>query len=181
MNLLSIDRLLHRAGLRPGDIASGPWEEALQQLLDALEVSAELDRMRQENTARQLAHSLAMRHRLQAAGPPARQPTDPIVIVGLPRSGTTLLQNLLASHPDHVAHPLWAMRHPLWTEAERENAIAEASSWLQLLHQLTPEFASIHPLDAHRPDECSWLLRQSFATQVYAYQYVVPRTPAFAR
>jgi hypothetical protein len=174
MSPLSLDRLLQRAALSHDQLHDGPWQEALQRLLDSLQATADLDAMRQEQTARQLAHSLATRHRLQLAGPPERVPDDPIVVVGFPRSGTTLLQNLLASHPEHLAHPLWALRRPLWTEAERDHAIAEAGSWLDLLHQLTPDFARIHPMHALRPDECSWLLRQSFATEVYAYQYVVP-------
>ena len=174
MSRLTIDALLSRAGLRAGDLTSGPWEEALDQLLTALDATAELDAMRTENTARQLAHSLAMRKRLQDAGPPPAPVRAPIVIIGFPRTGTTLLQNLLASHPDHVAHPLWALRRPLWTEDARDGAVAEAEAWLEILHKATPDFARIHPMHALRPDECSWLFRQSFASMVYAYQYLVP-------
>ena len=174
MSRLAIDALMHRAGLRTADLAPGPWEEALSQLLSAIEATADLDAARQEHTARQLAHSLAMRKRLASAGPPDRPARAPIVIVGFPRTGTTLLHNLLASHPEHTAHPLWALRRPLWTERDRDGAVAEAEAWLALLHDLTPDFARIHPMHALRPDECSWLFRQSFASMVYAYQYFVP-------
>lgn len=169
-----LDPLLNRAGLRPGELREGPWEEALARLLDALDATAELDAMRRENTARQLAHSLAMRGRLQSAPPPGPSPAAPIVIVGFPRTGTTLLHNLLATHPEHTAHPLWALRRPLWTEADRDGAVAEAEAWIDLLHQVNPDFPRIHPMHPLRPDECSWLFRQSFASMVYAFQYFVP-------
>ena len=36
----------------------------------------------------------------------------PIVIVGLPRTGTTKLHRTLAVHPDIQALPLWRILHP---------------------------------------------------------------------
>jgi tetratricopeptide (TPR) repeat protein len=68
---------------------------------------------------------------------------SPIVIVGLPRSGTTLLEQILSSHPDVEAGgelPFWNERGWMWerdggVKPNREYLAAAAADYAQVLHR----------------------------------------------
>lgn len=180
---LDVEELLGHGRVAAGtdDFGAPGFRVALDRLVDTLNAEAELGPMRVANTTMQIVAALLTRARIAAAlrAGPALAPIEaPIVIVGFPRTGTTLLQNLLATHPEHRAHPLWELRAPVTPPDAgpnfRAEQIAQTQAWLDLLLQLAPAFAAIHPMHALRPDECSWLFRHSFATMVYAYQYLVP-------
>jgi hypothetical protein len=92
----------------------------------------------------------------------------PLFIVGLPRTGTTLLLNLLAQDP--AARPLlfWETMAPspphdpaTWDQDPR---IGEAERLIERLDRLLPELRTIHPLHARGPAECLGLLLNSFLT-----------------
>jgi hypothetical protein len=51
-------------------------------------------------------------HRL-AGTLPAHPMPNPLIIVGLPRSGTTLLRRLIAQDPDRRSAPFWEVNFPL--------------------------------------------------------------------
>jgi len=103
------------------------------------------------------------------------------IILGLPRTGSTIFQRLLASAP--------GMTGLRWYEAQnfapfpgeergqpverRAYAQAMIEGWLQL----APELASIHPLDPDAPDEEILVLGQMFvSTMVEGMNFV----PSFA-
>lgn len=181
---LSPERLQATAAQLGGldDFGSDDWRPALQRLVTSM-LEDGMPPARIGRAAPQLVGALANRamvvaaHRARPAL--ARRPIRrPIFVTGLPRTGTTLLHNLLATHPEHVAHPLWMLQRPVappdadgaWREARR----AETAAILQQLAEVSPGFAAIHPMGVDWPDECSWLLRNSFASLVFALQYPVP-------
>ncbi len=102
----------------------------------------------------------------------------PIFIVGLPRTGTTLLHNLLSGHPDLRAPRLWEMRAIVPSgddlAAWEARAVAEAEAMVAFIAQRAPDLARIHPINAGWPDECSWLFRQGFATMVHSFSFHIP-------
>jgi len=183
-DLLDPERLERSAAELVGSTDFGPdeWRPALARLVTS---------MREEGTpaarvAKLIPHlvgALANRAMIVAAhrADPSlgRRPIRrPIFITGFPRTGTTLLHNLLATHPDHVAHPLWKLQRPAappeidaaWREARR----AETAAILEELEAAAPGFAAIHPMRVEWPEECSWLLRNSLTSLVFALQYPVP-------
>lgn len=97
----------------------------------------------------------------------------PIVIVGLPRTGTTLLQRILGC--DRRFHPMlyWETRFPAPTIApggpgpDPRIALAEAET--QAMIAANPTLLAIHPLDAREPDEEGMLLEHSFQSFFDAY------------
>lgn len=94
----------------------------------------------------------------------------PIVVVGQTRTGTTMLQRLLASDPRHHGSLWWEVRFPAplpgtrWDAPDPRIAIAEAE--VAGILAADPEQASIHPWDAQAPDEEIMLLEHSFLSHV---------------
>jgi len=94
----------------------------------------------------------------------------PIVVIGLMRTGTTMLQRLLASDPRHHAAMWWETRYPAppididWKATDPRIAPAEAE--VAAILEADPRQASIHPWDALAPDEEVLLLEHSFLSHV---------------
>lgn len=90
----------------------------------------------------------------------------PIVIVGFGRTGSTLLQRLLAADPRAIAPLWWEGRFPVPFAGEAierpEQRIAAAKAEVEMMYATVPGLESIHPLDAMQPDEEILLLEQSF-------------------
>src|SRR5919204_5498568 len=135
---------------------------ALDRLCSALSNEARLTEAGRRSTRRSLVSSLVLQLRLErllARHPEIeRLPFDgPLVVVGLLRTGTTLLQNLLAQHPDVRVPQLWELMHPVGRDgaaAERERLIRATQSYVQAYYRAAPAFRAIHYLDAELPEEC---------------------------
>jgi hypothetical protein len=87
--------------------------------------------------------------------------TAPVVIVGLPRSGTTLLHGLLASVPGHRAPLLWELLHAGPADADPAARQRRARRLATLAHRAGPGLRSLHPLAATWPEECTFALPHS--------------------
>ena len=146
--------------------------EPLQQLLWSLEHEAELNAVGRQVMFQRMVDILATRLRVQAwlkRYPEILQEeiVAPLVIVGLPRTGTTMLHRTIAA--DHrMYEPLWyEVRYPApqldWDfTAGGDRRIADARAEMQAMVEANPELLSIHPMDAMGPDEDIMLLEQSF-------------------
>lgn len=101
--------------------------------------------------------------------------SDPIVVVGLPRTGTTLLHRTIAADSRLLA-PLWyEVRNPVPLSerfVDSDARIPKAEAEVAAILSASPELAAIHPMDATAPDEEIMLLEHSFMSTVpecYAY------------
>ena len=90
----------------------------------------------------------------------------PIVIVGLPRTGTTLLQRILGCDRRFHSMLYWESRFPAPLTAPGtpgpDPRIALAEGETQAMIAANPALLSIHPLDAREADEEGMLLEHSF-------------------
>jgi hypothetical protein len=82
----------------------------------------------------------------------------PLIIAGLPRTGTTILYELLAQDPAHRCPMTWEVDYP-YPPPEESNAlldprIQEAQKRLDHLYQWAPALRAIHPMGASLPQEC---------------------------
>ena len=82
----------------------------------------------------------------------------PIFVLGLPRSGTTFLHNLLADDPGNLTPRCWQTLFPYPVGVQKNGsrdrrAELTARQYSQFL-LLAPELPSLHPLDAHAAQEC---------------------------
>lgn len=84
----------------------------------------------------------------------------PAVVVGLPRTATTLTHNILAHSSDHRAPLLWEWMHTdlEMDPAKAQQIITEIRRAMRTVLRLAPAFWSIHPQDPERPDEDPFIL-----------------------
>ena len=166
-----VEEAVARAGAPPpGDI---PFLANLERLVESCSRTAGLNPV-----GRQVLEKAAVRHlrnlcELQAyvtthPGVAARRPSGAVVVTGLPRTGTTLLHNLLAADPHHRVLRFWEALRPLPAEAggaAPEVRVAQAERWLDAFSRLVPDFRRIHAATATGPEECDALLQNTFASQ----------------
>ena len=166
-----------------GSFGSEDFREPLRVLLRALDEEAALEPVGQWAAAARLISALTRRRRLSeflARAPRVRdEPIEaPIFILGFPRTGTTLLHNLLAADARTRAIRLWEMREPIAPpdapESWQQDTIEATQKLVEAGYHLAPRLADIHPLRATWPDECSWLFRNSFASLVFGFSYYIP-------
>ena len=104
------------------------------------------------------------------------------IILGLPRTGSTIFQRLLASAPGMTGIRWYeAQNFAPFPGEERGNPVerrAYAQAMIDGWLQLSPELASIHPLEPDAPDEEILILGQMFvSTMIEGMNYV----PSFTR
>jgi hypothetical protein len=174
---LSVERLLEQARQACGLSDFGdPWFlEPLDRLVSAINAEARLksleggpverivyalqDRLRQVELLK--AHPEILDEQVQVAG----------AILGLPRTGSTMLQRLLGSSPQLTSPYWWEVSFPLPFPGEtmgdptpRKDA---AKAAVEAFYAAWPDFRTIHPMDALAHDEEVILLDKSFLSSTY--------------
>jgi len=157
-------------GLR--EFGEDDWREPLAVLAASLDSEARLNDMGRAVMHQRLVDILATRlrvyHWLERFPAILSEKIEaPLVIVGLPRTGTTMLHRTIAADPQMYA-PLWYETRfpgpePAWdftTEGDRR--ITDAKAEMQAMLDANPDLMAIHPMDAMGPDEDIMLLEQSF-------------------
>jgi hypothetical protein len=154
------------------DFGDDNYRQPLEKLLWSLEHEAKLNDIGQAVLRQRVVDILSTRLRVQAylkryPDILEQQIVEPLVIVGLPRTGTTMLHRTIAA--DHRMYaPLWyEVRFPCpaldWDfTAAGDRRITEAKAEVKAMVDANPELLAIHPMDAMGPDEDIMLLEQSF-------------------
>jgi hypothetical protein len=179
--------LMSRAMAQTGltDFGNEPFEAPLRKLCDSLAQEVDLNAAGRENAYHRLMNILVTRLRLQALWQKHPEILElpvraPIFIVGLPRSGTTFLQWLLARDTTLRHAPFWELMFPLpfgdpeGPIAQPDPRIAAARAALDKLHAAAPEMEKMHQLDAEEPEEEIALLSLSFCSMAFEFSFAVP-------
>ncbi|MFZ6049882.1 sulfotransferase [Pseudomonas sp. CR3202] len=178
---LALDSLLAEASARTGgldDFGPGDFREALRVLEPALydeaRLSAQGRALLREKLVAQLANRLVIEDHCKRYPEILQQPVDdPLVIVGLPRTGTTLLQRVLAVDPQFSKAQWWETRYPAPLPGESleqpEVRIGRAKAEVAAMIEFVPQILTIHPLDAEQPDEEFMLMEHSFLCAMDSY------------
>jgi sulfotransferase family protein len=105
----------------------------------------------------------------------------PIIVAGLPRSGTTHLLNLMAADSRLRALPLWESYEPIPRPDQQPSAEGVdpryqrcAEQW-QMMQSLTPLLAAMHPMNPDHIHEELELMGPDFASYNYEWLSVSPR------
>lgn len=164
------------------------FREPFRRLTASLAAEARLNplgRVHAANTILQQLVTQAVLEQRWNAGAPSdsdllRPSRPPVFIVGLHRTGTTLLQRLLAADP--AARPLvyWESSAPLLAvNKNRMELSADArrkkeDATLAAVQKLVPYLDGIHETQVDGPEECYWLLMASLVTRAFGMQWRVP-------
>jgi hypothetical protein len=102
----------------------------------------------------------------------------PMFVFGLPRTGTTLMINLLASDPARRSFLRWEAYDPTPPPRPEELHAGPRYQAMQdktmMALEYMPHIAAIHFENADSPTECQFLMTPSFAAQVYEAQADIP-------
>ncbi|CAA0109194.1 Uncharacterised protein [Halioglobus japonicus] len=172
-------------GLR--DFGDESFLEPMQLLINALESEADLNPlgryMNRTNILRLLKHRLYA-HELLIRHPEIleRRIVDPVVIVGLGRSGTTRLHRLLASDPHFLHLESWESVFPVpYPECFTARAAGRTDPRITSLDQglkavlyMSPQVAATHPLGTFEVEEEVGLIQHGFSSQIFEIQAKIP-------
>ncbi len=106
----------------------------------------------------------------------------PLFIVGLPRTGTTFLHQLLSQDEQFRAPRTFEIDRPVPPPAENaidvDPRVKEIQRGIDVIHRIVPHFKAIHPIGAVFPDECQQITSYQFSS--IGYQHIM-EVPAFRR
>ncbi len=189
---LDAGRLHEQATQETGLFDFGPrdYEERLEVLLGALR---EVDAVTPAGQVVFFAQVLQLlKTRLLLTDLLTRHPeirdielAPPIVIVGLPRTGTTHLHNLLAADPALRSLPYWESLEPIpmpseaGVEPDPRRQRTEAGVWF--LNQAMPLFPLMHEITTDHVHEEIQLLAIDFSTMFFETLAPVPAWRSFYR
>jgi len=153
------------------DFGADDWREPFQVFLKSLREEAQLNLMGRIRTRSEILQLLQAR--LQIEDTYKRHPeiadeqiTQPFIIVGQGRSGTTLLQNLLDSHPDNGAPLHWEMVYPCpppqSATYRTDPRIEKAHTLIDQWNRVTPTFSSMHEFAGAIPMEDNVTMAMNF-------------------
>jgi hypothetical protein len=97
----------------------------------------------------------------------------PIVILGLPRTGTSKLQRTIAADPGMQRLEVWRLLNPAPMAGDPQTRIAIGELFEEALRQV-PEFMARHPMEAREPDEDLWLMELTFDAPVASHRLHLP-------
>ena len=173
-----IDTAKRRCDLE--NFGEGDFFEALSRLLESCHHEARLNLIGKialrSDLLRTLCSRLFMERDRQLYPAIARQEIrKPLFIVGLPRSGTTLLHTLLAADPEHRAPLTWEVMTPSPpTCDDMKRRIQRATQSCNCLNWLAPTFRHVHAVGAELPQECVGLMTPTFLSDQFDTMYYVP-------
>jgi hypothetical protein len=159
------ERLMQIASKQTGlsDFGPNSFRPGLAKLMESIESDGRLTLFGRYFARRQLIELLS--HRLQLVDYRKKHPSiakevirRPLFILGLPRTGTTLLYGLLAEDPSNRAPLSWELDDPC-PPAETETYLTDprierTQKRFDQVEQLAPGFQAIHPVGALMPQEC---------------------------
>ena len=173
-----LDAARKKAGGR--DFEDTSFREPLRYLLDSLKSEARLNfigKMAAREDILQLLVNRLHLERDRAIHPDiaAQSIVKPLFIIGLPRTGTTLLHSLLALDPGYRAPLTWEVMYPSppTAEGERER-IAKTAKNFVWLDRLAPDFKKTHLAGAELPQECVAITSHAFMSDQFDTMYNVP-------
>jgi hypothetical protein len=165
------------------DVEWPGWQETYCRLLESIERESELHVVGRVMTRGEVLRMLETWLRLQAAwrATPsiAAEPiAAPLFVVGPPRTGTTILLELLALDSSLRAPLAWEALHPLPEAADpvsdRATRLRRSECEQEFWSDVQPEFMTMHELASDLPCECVHFLAYDFAGPHWSMLYDTP-------
>src|ERR1700722_12622633 len=153
--MLTAEELVEQARQESGhdDFGGDTFREGLDRLTEALVTEAELNDLGEQILGMRIKSALVNRLRVEDTVHSHPEIADevvegPIVILGLPRTGTTATSNLVALDPSVRSLRLWESSDPVPPpESATEHTdprIGDAEIGLEMMYATFPRMASLH-------------------------------------
>jgi len=164
-------------------LGSGPFVAPMERLVESLETEARLNAMgRVIARERILGHVVNRLHyvedRRRFPEIAAQRIERPVFIIGLPRTGTTILHDIMAQDPASRAPMTWEAMFPspppeAATFGTDPRIAACAATFPDVFDQI-PGFKAMHPMGAELTQECVTLMGETMCTPLFHNQFRVP-------
>jgi hypothetical protein len=174
-----IDAARERTGI--DDLGGDEFREGLGVLIDGLEREAKLSEMGRAIVPEMvLLPYLTTRlevHDWHAQHPAAaNEDVDPIVVmIGMGRTGTTILHDLLAQDPRNRVPRTWEVDHPVPPPETAtyydDPRIDEVQAGIEAARAVRPELQAMHPMGARLAQECVRITGSEFASLIFLAQF----------
>src|ERR1044071_4927054 len=173
-----VETAKRRCGL--ADFGQGEFFEALSRLLDSCQDEAQLNLIGKIALKTDVVETLCARLQMERDREfypdiTRQEIREPLFIVGLPRSGTSVLHRLLGADPEHRSPLMWEVRAPSPpTRHDEKRRIQRATQSCNFFNWLVPTFRFVHTVDAEVPQECVSLMTPTFLSDQFDAMYYVP-------
>ena len=174
------EALLHtaRAGCSLSDFGGGMWRKHFDILIKSLNEESDLHVAGRVITRSEILRSL--RNRLQLTKLWQDQPNilehplpPAIFVLGSPRSGTSILFELLSCDPQSRAPLMWEMLHPAESlTGEDRRRVGDATT--QFWHDVQPEYETMHANSGDLPNECIFITMNEFLSDAWGGSHLIP-------
>ena len=182
---LAEDELLAAARRATGldDFGAESFRAGLARLLESLEGEAQLTTLGRGMARATVVGALETRLRLvdwrkRHPEVAAQEIRRPLFVLGMPRTGTTLLHGLLAQDAAARAPLTWEVATPCpapeSASYESDPRIAAARASERDIEKIAPGFLAIHPSGAQLPQECVSLTAPEFVSMQWEATYAIP-------
>ena len=182
---LAIEQLIETASEQTGldDFGTDTYRLGLDRLLDGLRGEARLNEVGEAMApAGVLGH---LTNRLQVTDWHRRHPeigkadvTPPIVMIGMGRTGSTILHDLFGQDPANRVPRTWEVDHPCpppeTATYESDSRIDESQAGIDLAYEVRPELRAMHPMGARLGQECIVITGGEFASMIFGSQFRLP-------
>lgn len=171
--LFTREKVLAAARFTTGldDFGTDDFIEPLDLLIEDYHNSAKLNRKGVIGSwvylHRMLSNRLRLTRYLKTTAANEQEIREPVFILGLPRTGSTLLHELLASHPGLRAPRFWETSFvPGYSLFDRFRQ-GVTSAQIGVVDMLAPGFRSVHSLGTFKPHECITMQALSLRTMQF--------------
>lgn len=182
---LSPQLLLSKAKKQTGlhDFGDESFLPGLYRLCRSLDQEAKLSQIGRIAAQEMLIDNLKIRlqltdYRKQRPEVAQQKIQRPLFVLGLPRTGTTILYELLAQDPAHRSPVSWEVSQPMppahpdtFLTDPRITAVEDV---LQKTEILAPGFKAIHEIGSQLPQECVAILASHFMSDQYGATFFIP-------
>ncbi len=183
--IFDTDSLIAEARRRTGgleDFGSGPFLEPLGIFVDSLRGDAMLN-----ETGNYIAKETALTHivnRLTYVNDRKLYPeiakqeiAKPVFIIGFPRTGTTILHDILAQDPANRAPLTWEVMFPSpppqTATQTTDPRVATCEASFTAVRAAIPQFKAMHPMGAQLSQECVTMMGEAMCTPLFHNQFRV--------
>ena len=163
-----------------GDLGEKDYLESLEVLVRSLNTEANLSYLGSLGAKFQIKNHLQTRAKIfdYVSSHELKQPSSPIFVIGLPRSGTTHLFNLLSQDSAHRSALFWEIMYPFPLSKKgsfsQRMKLFKADVVFYFKNKFTPGLDDLHYIESTSPEECLLIKTLSLRSMVYVYMANIP-------